>query len=132
MASSKALKEELENTASMQAENQQSNLSIIFRGFIDMFPLCVAVIPWGILCGSLATQVGLSPWQAQAMSLFVFAGAAQLAGMQLIGLGSPAMPILSSTFVISARPFAVFGGISKLCKRFTLVQATCVCFLFDR
>ncbi|MFY8297565.1 AzlC family ABC transporter permease [Pseudoalteromonas sp. SS15] len=103
MASSKPLIEELDNTAPMQAENQQGNLSIIVRGFIDMFPLCVAVIPWGILCGSLAIQVGLSPWQAQAMSLFVFAGAAQLAGMQLIGLGSPAMPILSSTFVISSR-----------------------------
>ncbi|MGO2563306.1 MAG: AzlC family ABC transporter permease, partial [Pseudoalteromonas nigrifaciens] len=25
----------------------------ILKGFVDMLPLCLAVIPWGILCGSL-------------------------------------------------------------------------------
>jgi 4-azaleucine resistance transporter AzlC len=80
-----------------------SALSTIYQGSLAIFPLCVAVIPWGILCGSLGIQAGLSPFQAQAMSLFVFAGAAQLAGISLIGSLSPAMPILSSTFVISSR-----------------------------
>lgn len=84
-------------------KHTHSKVKLIIQAFVDMFPLCIAVLPWGILCGSLAIQVGLSPWQAQAMSLFVFAGAAQLAGMQLMGVANPFMPVLSSTFVISAR-----------------------------
>ncbi|MDD1783200.1 AzlC family ABC transporter permease [Enterovibrio sp. ZSDZ35] len=69
----------------------------------DMTPLSVAVVPWGILCGSLGIQAGLTPLQAQAMSLFVFAGAAQLSGITMMGIGAPISTLFSTTFVISAR-----------------------------
>ncbi|WP_325895024.1 AzlC family ABC transporter permease [Grimontia sp. NTOU-MAR1] len=69
----------------------------------DMLPLSVAVIPWGVLCGSLGVQMGLTPLQAQAMSLFVFAGAAQLSGVTMMGVGVPVSTLFGTTFVISAR-----------------------------
>ncbi|CZF80576.1 AzlC family ABC transporter permease [Grimontia marina] len=69
----------------------------------DMLPLSVAVIPWGVLCGSLGVQMGLTPLQAQAMSLFVFAGAAQLSGVTMMGVGVPGSTLFGTTFVISAR-----------------------------
>ncbi|WP_229667961.1 AzlC family ABC transporter permease [Oceanisphaera marina] len=75
----------------------------MYQASIAIFPLCAAVIPWGILCGSLSIQAGLTPLQAQSMSLFVFAGAAQLAGVSLIGVASAPLPILSSTFIIGSR-----------------------------
>lgn len=81
----------------------RNSYSTAIKATNDMLPLAVAVIPWGILCGSLAIQVGLTPFQSQMMSLIVFAGAAQLAGVALIGATSPIIPILSSTFVISSR-----------------------------
>lgn len=90
-------------TQIISKSKQQENFSIIFRAAMDIFPLCAAVIPWGVLCGSLAIQAGLTPFQSQAMSLFVFAGAAQLAGVSLFGIGSTLLPILSSTFVIGSR-----------------------------
>ena len=80
-----------------------SEARLIYQASVAIFPLCLAVIPWGVLCGSLAIQAGLSPLQAQAMSLFVFAGAAQLAGISLFSVMSPTLPILSSTFVIGSR-----------------------------
>lgn len=70
---------------------------------LDMLPLSVAVLPWGILCGSLGVQAGLSPLQAQAMSLLVFAGAAQLSGVTMMGAGIPGSTLFGTTFVISAR-----------------------------
>ncbi|WP_206060483.1 AzlC family ABC transporter permease [Nitrincola alkalilacustris] len=71
---------------------------------LDIMPLAVAVFPWGILCGSLALQSGLSPIQAQFMSLVVFAGAAQLAALGLISGGSGNLAaIVGSTAVVSAR-----------------------------
>lgn len=70
---------------------------------LDTMPLAVAVIPWGVLTGALGIQIGLSAGQAQAMSLFVFAGAAQLSGLTLISAGAAPLGILGSTLVISSR-----------------------------
>lgn len=70
---------------------------------LDMLPLSIAVVPWGILCGSLGVQAGLTPLQAQAMSLLVFAGAAQLSGVTMMGAGIAGSTLFSTTFVISAR-----------------------------
>jgi len=79
--------------------NQRTFLSAI----IDMMPLSIAVIPWGILTGAIAIQIGLSVWQAQAMSLLVFAGAAQLSGMTLMANAAAPLSIFGTTFVISSR-----------------------------
>jgi 4-azaleucine resistance transporter AzlC len=70
---------------------------------MDTLPLCIAVIPWGILTGAIAIQVGMSPLQAQLMSLLVFAGAAQLSGMTMMANATPLLPLFASTFVISSR-----------------------------
>ncbi|WP_353514045.1 AzlC family ABC transporter permease, partial [Vallitalea maricola] len=38
-----------------------------------------------MLCGSLAITVGLTPLQAQLISFLIFAGAAQLAALTMMG-----------------------------------------------
>lgn len=80
---------------------KQRNINL--QAIIDVMPLSLAVIPWGILCGSLAIEAGLSAWQAQLMSLLVFAGAAQLSGINLIGAGTTLSGLLNSTAMISSR-----------------------------
>jgi len=70
---------------------------------LDTLPLAIAVIPWGILTGAISIQIGLTPWQAQLMSLLVFAGAAQLSGLTLMAGGASPASLFGSTFVISAR-----------------------------
>ena len=77
----------------------------IAKGFWDMLPLNLAVIPWGILCGSLAVQSGFSPLEAQLMSLLVFAGSVQLVAIELIVGNASLITILVTTFIISARHF---------------------------
>jgi len=76
---------------------------IIHKAIIDIFPLSMAVIPWGILCGTLAIDAGLNFWQAQAMSMFVFAGAAQLSATTLISAGAGWVSVASSVLAISSR-----------------------------
>ena len=75
---------------------------IAAEAFVAIFPLCVAVFPWGILTGAMAIQAGFSPLQAQVMSLLVFAGAAQLSSITLLNQAS-IVGIFVSTFVISSR-----------------------------
>lgn len=77
--------------------------SLLRQAIVDTMPLSLAVIPWGILTGALAIEAGLSPLQAQFMSLFVFAGAAQLSAITLLANASSLTAIYASTFVISAR-----------------------------
>lgn len=77
----------------------------LLKGFLDMLPLCLAVIPWGVLCGSLAIQNGFTAIETQAMSLLVFAGSAQLVAIELIAGNTPLLTILFTTFIISSRHF---------------------------
>ena len=76
---------------------------LVISALMDTLPLCIAVIPWGILTGAIAMQIGMSPLQAQCMSLLVFAGAAQLSGMTMIANATPLLSLFTSTFVISSR-----------------------------
>lgn len=73
----------------------------ILQGAIDMLPLCLAVLPWGILAGSMAVEVGLTQIQGVAMSAIVFAGAAQLVSFSLIKTGAGLVTILVSVFFIT-------------------------------
>ncbi|MBO2695948.1 AzlC family ABC transporter permease [Shewanella algae] len=73
------------------------------RGTLAVMPLTLAVIPWGILAGSLALETGLSALESQAMSLFVFAGSAQLVALGMIKAGSGLLAILVTTALITSR-----------------------------
>lgn len=73
------------------------------KGTVSMLPLSIAVIPWGILAGSLAVDAGLFGFQAQAVSLFVFAGSVQLVGMALIKAGASLSLLLLTTFILTSR-----------------------------
>lgn len=81
----------------------ESSRYLVWRAVLDTLPLAIAVIPWGVLTGALGIQIGLTPWQAQAMSLLVFAGAAQLSAMTLMPIGASIWSLMGSTFVISSR-----------------------------
>jgi 4-azaleucine resistance transporter AzlC len=87
------------------SRQQVANKIAFWKGQVDMLPLNLAVIPWGILCGSLAVQNGFSPLEAQLMSLLVFAGSAQLVAIELIAKNTPLLTLLITVFIISARHF---------------------------
>lgn len=74
-------------------------------GAIKITPLCLAVLPWGLLAGSMAIQAGLSPLQAIGMSAFVFAGAAQLVSLGMIMAGAPLISIIVSVFLITSQHY---------------------------
>lgn len=80
-----------------------SNASRAWSAILATLPLGISVIPWGVLCGTLAIDAGLNSFQAQLMSLAVFAGAAQLAGIAIFGGGGSWSSLLNSTTMISVR-----------------------------
>lgn len=76
-----------------------------WRGASGMLPLCLSVVPWGILAGSMAVQSGLSLAQSIAMSTVIFAGAAQLVTLGLMLSGASVATIVISVFFITAQHF---------------------------
>jgi predicted branched-subunit amino acid permease len=76
-----------------------------FNGVVKILPLCFAVLPWGLLAGSMAIQAGLTTLQAVGMSALVFAGAAQLMTLGLVMAGTPALTIIISVFLITTQHY---------------------------
>jgi len=75
----------------------------VSRGALIILPLSIAVVPWGILAGSLAVEAGLFNLQAQAVSAIVFAGSVQLVGMGMIKLGAGLSTLLLTTLFLTSR-----------------------------
>jgi predicted branched-subunit amino acid permease len=72
-------------------------------GFRALLPVLLGVIPFAMIFGVTAVNLGLPSTQAMGMSLIVFAGAAQLVALQFIDSGAPLLVILASTFFINLR-----------------------------
>ena len=70
-----------------------------------MLPLSLAVLPWGILFGSLAVQRGFSWLEAQLFSGIIFGGAVQIVTVELIADNASMLTVLFSAFIISSRHF---------------------------
>jgi 4-azaleucine resistance transporter AzlC len=85
------------------AEAYGSPSAEFFAGFRDTFPLVVGAVPFGIIFGALAGTEGLSFWAAMGMSLFVFAGASQFIGAELVATGASWPIIVITTFIVNLR-----------------------------
>jgi predicted branched-subunit amino acid permease len=61
------------------------------------------------MTGVAMVKSGMSPFEAVAMSLLVFAGSSQLAAIPLLAAGAPVWVILSTSFCVNLR-FVVFSA----------------------
>lgn len=72
-------------------------------GFRDVSPILIGVIPFGLISGAATVAAGISPAAAVGMAVLIFAGAAQLASVQLIAAGAASPVILLTAVVINLR-----------------------------
>jgi len=79
------------------------------EGLRDMRAVSLGISAWGLVTGVAMVKSGLSVQLALAISLFVFAGSAQLAALPLIAAGAPLWLILATAFCVNLR-FVVFSA----------------------
>lgn len=72
-------------------------------------PMLPGVAPFGVVAGLTAVGTGLDALQAMAMSLVIFAGASQLATLQLVANGAIPAVILLTVITINLR-FAMYSA----------------------
>lgn len=92
-------------------------------------PLLVGVFPFGVIYGVLALGAGLSPGEAQAMSVIVFAGSAQFVATQLVILGTPSVVIVLTIFTVNLRHALYSASIAPHLKGMSLWWKSSLAYL---
>lgn len=81
----------------------QSAQSRFFSGVKAIAPILFGVIPFAIIAGISSIEVGLNLMEIAGMALILFAGAAQLAALQLIGENANFWVIILTAWIINLR-----------------------------
>lgn len=89
----------------MTSENKSQSLHMIRRGLIVGIPIILGYLPVAVTFGVLAKQSGLSMIELISMSVFVYAGASQFMGANMIAVGAGALEVIIATFVLNFRHF---------------------------
>jgi len=79
-------------------------------------PVMLGVIPFGLVAGAAAVGAGLSLLQAVALSVVVFAGASQLAMIELFGQSATLLVAVGTALIINSR-FVMYSA--SLAPHFT-------------
>lgn len=72
------------------------------RGIVDVLPLLVGLVPFGLIVGALGVKAGLEPAELMMMSGLVFAGAAQFIALDMWG-NAAGLTIISTTLLVNLR-----------------------------
>ena len=96
-----------------------SRIPADFRaGVRDASPILVGLVPFALVAGVAAVNAGLSPAQALGLSVFVFAGASQLAAIDLLGRGAPLAVVVLTAVVINLRMMMYSASIAPYFRAF--------------
>lgn len=79
------------------------------QGAIAILPILLGVIPFGMIAGVAGVRNGATAIETTAFSIISFAGAAQIAAMDLLGQGSSVWVALGTTLIINLR-FVMFSA----------------------
>lgn len=73
------------------------------RGFLDIAPLVLGLIPFALLFGTLAAQKGLSPLEVVLMCMTVYAGGAQFVSIDVWATPVPMLAVVVATALANSR-----------------------------
>lgn len=82
-------------------------------GILRVLPVLLGVVPFGLVAGIAAREAGFSLAQAMGLSLFVFAGASQVAALGLVAAGVPAAVVVMTALVINLRLAVYSASLAK-------------------
>ena len=80
-----------------------NRLKTIIKGIIDVSPLMIPVVPFGIIYGVIGMDLGIGPYMTLGLSIIIFGGASQIVLLQLFSGGASSLVILSSVGAVNAR-----------------------------
>lgn len=110
-----------------------SKLKIFLKGVIDVSPLMIPVVPFGLIFGVLAIDVGFTPLETMGMSLIIFGGASQIVLLQLFSGGATSLVIVSSVGAVNSRHLLYGAVVSEHLSDLKLIWKIIISyFLIDQ
>ena len=111
----------------------KSNLNVFLKGIMDVSPLMIPVVPFGLIFGVLAIDIGFSPMETMGMSLIVFGGASQIVLLQLFSGGASSLVIISSVGAVNSRHLLYGAVVSEHLSELKLIWKIIISyFLIDQ
>lgn len=101
-------------------QNPLSTAAQLRSGAIATAPLWLGAAPFGMIYAVSALAAGLSPAQTIAMSLLVFAGAAQFTAAGMVAAGAAPAAIVVTTLIVNARHLLMAASIAPHLRRLGL------------
>lgn len=86
------------------------------RGFKDMMPILVGAIPFGAVMGTVSAEAGINLMQTFTMNLVVYAGASQLAAVDLMTKNAAVVVVVLSGMIINLRFLLYSAAMSPVLK----------------
>jgi len=80
-----------------------NKLTTLTEGIIDVSPLMIPVVPFGIIYGVIGMDLGIGPFMTLGLSIIIFGGASQIVLLQLFSGGASSLVILSSIGAVNSR-----------------------------
>lgn len=87
------------------------------EGFKSGAVIALGYLPTAIAFGVLAESAGIPRWTAALMSLLVYAGASQFAGINMMALGVAGWEIVMTTFILNLRHFLMSASLAQRMQR---------------
>jgi len=111
----------------------KSNFKVFLKGIIDVSPLMIPVVPFGLIFGVLSIDIGFSPIETMGMSLIVFGGASQIVLLQLFSGGASSLVIISSVGAVNSRHLLYGAVVSEHLSDLKLIWKILISyFLIDQ
>ncbi|MBB4002290.1 MAG: AzlC family ABC transporter permease [Aurantimonas endophytica] len=95
----------------------------------QLLPVMLAVTPFGMVYGAVAVAEGLTLWQAMGFSISLYAGASQLAALQMIGVGAPIWSVLLTVVALNFRHVLYSASVGRHLTRFNPLEKAAAFFL---
>ena len=80
-----------------------NRLKTLTKGIIDVSPLMIPVLPFGIIFGVIGMELGLSAYMTFGMSVIIFGGASQIVLLQLFSGGASSLVTITSVGAVNSR-----------------------------
>jgi predicted branched-subunit amino acid permease len=104
-----------------------------WAGVRASLPLLVGIVPFGLVAGVAAVDAGLSPPAALGMSVVIFAGAAQLAVIDLLRSDTSLVVVVVTGVIINLRMLMYSASIAPYFERYrSRWKAVLAYFLTDQ
>jgi 4-azaleucine resistance transporter AzlC len=103
--------------------------SEFFAGARAELPLLLGVVPFGLIYGALAVQLGVPATITQAMSAVIFAGSAQFIAAPLIVASTPALVLVLTVFVVNLRHMLYSASVAPYLEKLSPLWKVALAYL---